>query len=90
MPQSSSFDTLQLNVEAFGMFVTESLQASPIRTFLVLVSIYLLSIAATSWLMVQWLAPGPSQRPSPPKQCPSCDRANTMKTEGNDTTSRSE
>ena len=90
MSQSSSFDTLQIYAEAFGMFVTESLQASPIRTFLVLISIHLLSIAAISWLMVQWLAPGPFQQPSTPKQCPLCGHADTRKTEGSDTTSRSD
>ena len=90
MPHLSSFDTLQINVEAFGMFVTESLQASPLRTFLVLVSIHLLSMVAFSYLIIQRLIAGPSHQPIPPKQCPLCGHAKTMKTEGNDTTSRSD
>lgn len=81
-------DTQQINGNAFGRFVTESFQANPMQSFLVLVFIFILSIAATSWLMVQWLAPGLSDRPIPPKKCPSCDRADTTKAWGDDTTSR--
>ncbi len=90
MAQSSSINTQQTNVEAFGRFVTGSFQASPIQSFLVLVSIFILSIAATSWLMLQCLALSPFDQAIPPKQCPSCDRADTMKAKGNDATSRSE
>ena len=81
---------LQASVEAFGMFVTESLQASPFQSFLVLVFIHIASIAATSWLMVQWLVPGPFDQAIPSKKCSSCERADTMEAGGNDTASRSE
>lgn len=72
----SSVDPQPTTVDAFGKFVSESFEAGPIQSFLVLVVVFILSIVVTSWLMVQWLAPGNA---IPPTQCPSCGRADAAK-----------
>ena len=38
---------------AFGSFASESLEASPIQSFFVLVFVFILSIGAISWFMVR-------------------------------------
>jgi hypothetical protein len=89
MTQPSSTDNQQTILYSFGKFMCESIPTNPIRTFLVLVFIYMLSMVATSWLMVRWLASGNSDKVMPQKQCPSCGSADTMKAGSNDPTSRS-
>ena len=89
--QSSSFDTQPTNVGKFGKFVRTSLETSPFQSFLVLVFIFILSVAATSWLMVQWLTPGPPNNEAvTPKSSPLCGRAGAVKAGSDDATSQGE
>lgn len=48
---------LQNYAELFGTFITSNLEANPLRTFLALVAIFLASVVASSWVMLQFLAP---------------------------------
>ena len=89
MTQSSSIDIRQTILDPFGKFMSDSLEANPIRTFLVLVFILILCFVASSWVMVQWLASGTSNEVNPQKQYSSCSSADTVKARSKDTTSRS-
>jgi hypothetical protein len=70
MARSSSVNTQQTNLDAFGRFVSESFEASPIQSFLAGVFIYITSIAGAALLMVRRLTPGTSDNAIPQQQCP--------------------
>ena len=89
-PYSSSLSTHPPDPDKFGTFVRNSLETSPFQSFLVLVFIFILSIATTSWLMVQWLTPGPPNEAVSSKSGPSCGRAGTGKAGSDEATSQSE
>ena len=68
----------------------ESLEAHPLQTFLILVSVFLLSIVATSWFAVQWLELDPSKKASPENQHLSSSNADPAEAKTSDTASRKE
>ena len=68
----------------------ESLEAYPLQTFLILVSVFLLSIVGTSWFAVQWLELDPPKKASPEKQHLSSSNADTAEAKTSDTASRKE
>jgi len=76
----------QSTTSAFSRFLADLIQANPIQTFLVLVSIYIISVAATTWLMVRWL-----QLDTPAKAAPQKEHAlqSGAKAETTSSTSRS-
>ena len=84
MAQSSYVDTQPTIFHSFGIFMIESLEAHPLQTFLILVSVFLLSIVATSWFAVQWLELDPS------KQHLWSSNADTAEAKTSDTASRKE
>lgn len=69
----SSIDPQPTTLSAFGKFVSEVLESSPMQSFLVLVFVFILSLVVASWLMVQWWAPGPSSATIDPTQCGRAD-----------------
>jgi hypothetical protein len=89
MAKSSSIDTHQTDVYTFGKFMIESLEARPMLSFLVLVSIYILSISGATWLMVHWLTSSTSDK-VPQKDGPSIRSADTVKAGSNNTNLSSE
>ena len=90
MAQSSYVDTQPTIFHSFGIFMIESLEAHPLQTFLILVSVFLLSIVGTSWFAVQWLELDPSKKASPEKQHLSSSSADTAEAKTSDTASRKE
>lgn len=87
--QSSSIEIQPPDDDKLGRFVRESLETSPFQSFLVLAFIFILSIAATSWLMVQWLTLGPPNESVTSNSRPLCGRAGAVKAGSDDATSQS-
>ncbi|KAJ5128377.1 hypothetical protein N7448_002095 [Penicillium atrosanguineum] len=68
MAQPASLDKF---LRPLTTFVSDSLEAAPFQTFLVLVLIYMLSLPVIGWIMTLWPL-FPSDEDSPHKVCPTC------------------
>ena len=75
MPSPPPLPIPQIILATFAGKSIESLQRHPFRSFLILVLVWMLTVVASVWVIVKWLAsPKPTKGAVALDKCPSCGR----------------